>query len=105
MGAKHQNTNGQESRTLRRQEEEGPERTQATALCLPDLGARDALGSGRPHGEGTGRKAHAHPSHEAARRRVGPRLRRAEKKKKYTKIVRARRKKNIMLRCKYISLP
>merc|ERR1719450_1841446 len=101
-------TNGQESRTRRRQEEEGPERTQATALRLPDLGGRDARVSGRPHGEGPRavsgrRKALAHRSHEGAGRRVGPRQCRAEKK--YTKIVRARRKKNIMLKCKYISLP
>ena len=82
--AEYKHTNGQEIRTHRRQEEEGPERTQATALCLSDLGARDALRSGRPHGEGPRavsgrRKAHAHRSHEAARRRVGPRHRRAEK--------------------------
>merc|ERR1719450_1377036 len=77
-------TNGQESRTRRRQEEEGPERTQATALRLPDLGGRDARVSGRPHGEGPRavsgrRKALAHRSHEGAGRRVGPRQCRAEK--------------------------
>merc|ERR1712243_274179 len=63
---------------------EGPERTQATALRLPDLGGRDARVSSRPHGEGPRavsgrRKALAHRSHEGAGRRVGPRQRRAEK--------------------------